>query len=45
MMVSIDSATGMQPFHARKLAFGLGLTGDANKNGVKFMMAMYKALR
>jgi succinyl-CoA synthetase beta subunit len=43
MMVSIDSATGMQPFHARKLAFGLGLTGDANKNGVKFMMAMYKA--
>lgn len=43
MMVSIDSATGMQPFHARKLAFGLGLSGDANKNGVKFMMAMYKA--
>ena len=41
--VSIDSATGMQPFHARKLAFGLGLTGDANKNATKFMMAIYKA--
>jgi succinyl-CoA synthetase beta subunit len=41
--VSIDSATGMQPFHARKLAFGLGLEGDANKNATKFMMAMYKA--
>jgi succinyl-CoA synthetase beta subunit len=41
--VSIDSATGMQPFHARKLAFGLGLEGDANKNAMKFMMAMYKA--
>jgi len=41
--VSIDPATGMQPFHARNLTFGLGLTGDANKNGVKFMMAIYKA--
>lgn len=41
--VSIDPATGMQPFHARKLAFGLGLSGDANKNATKFMMAMYKA--
>ncbi|HEY8189974.1 MAG TPA: ATP-grasp domain-containing protein, partial [Micavibrio sp.] len=41
--VAIDPATGMQPFHARKLAFGLGLEGDANKNGVKFMMAVYRA--
>lgn len=41
--VSIDSATGMQGFHARKLAFGLGLSGDANKNAAKFMVAMYKA--
>jgi len=41
--VAIDPATGMQPFHARKLAFGLGLEGDANKNGVKFMLAIYKA--
>lgn len=41
--VSIDPATGMQPFHARKLAFGLALEGDANKNAIKFMMAVYKA--
>jgi succinyl-CoA synthetase beta subunit len=41
--VSVDAATGMQPFHARKLAFGLGLEGDANKNAAKFMLAMYKA--
>ncbi|MDB5491971.1 MAG: sucC [Micavibrio sp.] len=41
--VSVDAATGMQPFHARKLAFGLGLEGDANKNAAKFMMAIYKA--
>ncbi len=41
--VAIDPATGIQPFHARKLAFGLGLDGDANKNAVKFMMSVYKA--
>ncbi|MCB9978616.1 MAG: ADP-forming succinate--CoA ligase subunit beta [Rhodospirillales bacterium] len=41
--VSIDPATGIQPFHARQVAFGLGLTGEANKNAVKFVMALYKA--
>ena len=33
----------MQPFHARKIAFGLGLEGNQVKSGVKFLMAMYKA--
>jgi len=41
--VSVDPATGMQAFHARKLAFGLGLTGDAVKSAAKFMTSMYKA--
>ena len=41
--MSIDPATGMQPFHARNLTFGLGMAGDTNKNGIKFMMAIYKA--
>ncbi len=41
--VNIDPATGMMPFHARRLAFGLGLSGDSLKQAVKFMMAMYKA--
>lgn len=41
--VVIDPATGLQPFHARKLAFGLGLEGKQVRSGVKFMMAMYKA--
>lgn len=41
--VSVDPATGMQGFHARKLAFGLGLSGDANKSAIKFFMAIYKA--
>lgn len=41
--VAIDPATGMMPFHARKLAFSLGIKGDANKKAVKFFMALYKA--
>ena len=43
LKVSIDPATGMQPYHARQLAFGLGLEGKQVGAGVKFMMAMYKA--
>ena len=39
----IDPAVGMIPFQARKLAFGLGLEGDAFKNGVKFILALWKA--
>jgi succinyl-CoA synthetase beta subunit len=41
--VSIDPATGMQGFHARKLAFGLGLDGDTLKSATKFFAALYKA--
>lgn len=43
LKVSIDPASGMQPFHARQIAFGLGLTGDALRSGIKFMTGMYKA--
>jgi succinyl-CoA synthetase beta subunit len=39
----IDRTQGFQQYQARKLAFGLGLTGDAFKNGVKFLMALYRA--
>ncbi|MCB9990886.1 MAG: ADP-forming succinate--CoA ligase subunit beta [Rhodospirillales bacterium] len=41
--VSIDPATGMMPFHARKLAFALGLGGASMKSAVKFFMALYNA--
>ncbi len=41
--VSVDPATGISGFHARKVAFGLGLEGPANKSCIKFVMAMYKA--
>ncbi len=41
--VSIDPATGMFGYHARKLAFGLGLKGAQVKSAVKFFMNLYKA--
>ena len=43
LKVSIDPATGMMPYHARKLAFGLGLEGKQVGSAVKFLLAMYKA--
>jgi len=43
LKVAIDPATGMQPFHARQLAFGLGLEGKQVGAAVKFMLAMYTA--
>ncbi len=39
----VDPSVGFQQFQARKLCFGLGLSGDAFKNGVKFLLALYKA--
>ncbi len=41
--VAIDPATGIMPYHTRKLAFGLGLEGDQVKSASKFIMALYKA--
>ena len=45
LKVVIDPATGMSPFHARKLAFGLGLEGKQVGAAVKFMLAMYEAFQ
>ena len=39
--VPIDPAIGFQPFHARKLAFGLGLGKDEQKEFIKFASALY----
>lgn len=39
----IDPTIGLQGFQARKIAFGLGLTGAAFKNMVKFLAALYRA--
>ena len=40
---SIDPAVGMQPFQARKLAFGLGLAPELIGQATKFMLALYRA--
>ncbi|HLV62572.1 ADP-forming succinate--CoA ligase subunit beta [Galbibacter sp.] len=39
----IDPATGLLPFQARQIAFNLGLSGQAFKEMVKFVSALYKA--
>ncbi len=39
----IDPALGLQPFQARKVAFKLGLEGQAFKEMVKFITALYSA--
>ncbi len=39
----IDPSVGLQGFQSRKVAFSLGLEGDAFKEMVKFITALYKA--
>ena len=39
----IDPITGIMPFQARKIAFNLGLSGEAFKQMGKFVVALYKA--
>ena len=39
----IDPSTGLQPFQARKIAFNLGLTGEAFKQMNRFVTSLYKA--
>ena len=40
---NVHPSLGLQQFQARRLCFGLGLSGDAFKNGVKFLLALYRA--
>jgi succinyl-CoA synthetase beta subunit len=41
--VHVDPATGIRGFHARKLAFGLGLQGDHVKAAADFVTRLYAA--
>jgi succinyl-CoA synthetase beta subunit len=43
LKVTIDPAVGLQPFHGRKLAFGLGLEGKQVSSAVKFIAGLYRA--
>ena len=39
----VDPSIGLQPFQARKVAFALGLEGNAFKEMIKFVNALYNA--
>ncbi len=41
--VAIDPITGISGFHARKIAFGLGLKGKQVSAAVKFLTGIYRA--
>ncbi len=43
LTVAIDPVTGFMPFHARKIAFGLGLVGDQVKSASKLLSGLYTA--
>ncbi len=43
LTVAIDPVTGLIPFHARKIAFGLGLVGDQVKSASKLLSGLYTA--
>tara|TARA_R110000868_G_scaffold87758_3_gene245101 strand:- start:495 stop:1664 length:1170 start_codon:yes stop_codon:yes gene_type:complete len=43
LSLSVDPASGIQPFHGRKIAYALGLEGDQVKQGVALIQNLYKA--
>ncbi|MDR6294366.1 succinyl-CoA synthetase beta subunit [Inquilinus ginsengisoli] len=43
LTIAIDPATGLSDFHARKVAFGLGLEGKQVGAAVGFLKSLYKA--
>ena len=43
LRVAIDPASGIEPFHARKIAYGLGLEGSQIGVAVKFITGLYQA--
>jgi succinyl-CoA synthetase beta subunit len=43
LTVTIDPATGLQPYHARKIAFGLELSGKQVGAAVRFLRGLYRA--
>jgi len=43
LKVAIDPVTGLQPYHARQIAFGLGLKDKQVNKCVSFLSSMYNA--
>ena len=44
LTLTIDPATGLQPFHSRKIAFALGLTGGQIKECAAMIEGLYKLM-
>ena len=42
LSVTVHPATGLQPFHCRQLAFGIGLKGDAVAQFQSILLALYR---
>ncbi len=45
LRAEIDPAVGLRPHQARRIAYGLGLSGDVHKKAVAFILSLYKAFR
>ncbi|HVJ50943.1 MAG TPA: ADP-forming succinate--CoA ligase subunit beta [Aliidongia sp.] len=45
LKVAIDPASGVQPFHAREIAFGLGLEGKQVQVATKFIVSLAQAFQ
>ncbi len=43
LKVYVDPATGVWGYHARRLAYGLGLTGEVTKAAADFVARLYRA--
>ncbi len=41
--LTINPQIGLRPYHARRIAFALGLEGGQVSSGTKFILAMYRA--
>ena len=45
LRAEVDPAVGLRPHQARRIAYGLGLSGDVHKKAVAFILSLYKAFR
>jgi succinyl-CoA synthetase beta subunit len=43
LKVGVDPASGVQPFHARAIAFGMGLSGAQIDDAIALVTALYRA--
>ena len=43
LTVTVDPAVGLQPFQARRLVFGLGLSGKVAGGAARFLISLYRA--